>query len=527
MIINNLKVTRKKLVLISLFLLILPSIYAVSYGSGNYSDGIYGAIDIDNDGIEDDDDNLLYNETNVATSGLTQLNITVGGSSTGGSHNGNKRVLFYDQDDLMVNFTHNFGQSNVLDLSKVEIQKSSTYLIVNFSGQLSNNKTLYLEDNSFVNLCVKDAEINSVDEISSGCNGDNETDFTTCLENSNVTINGITCTDEGSRIRVENLQYSAIRGTTSSPTTPSSPGGSSSKKKSNATILLTPQCKPNYTCSSWSFCSDDFTQTRVCTDLNNCGNKSSKPKEIRECPNILFDSIIELNSKKVYPWRKLSFKVNLKEVNSSDLVDVKIIYRISKNQITVYEESETRAIQDEIIYEKEISKLDLIPGEYSLSVIIQYGKAQTASAEKNFSVVGLTSIIIFSVILVIIFLLVFISYNWYRLRKHEEKIEEKLEDIEEKLEEKQPIRTRIKNKMIEKIKTIGLESLRKKENNLTDSDNLIKEIIKEKEESNKNNSNKEIIEKIESKRIESIAKNKGNNLKNSDELIKELNKKKY
>ena len=114
----------------------------------------------------------------------------------------------------MINFTHNFSASEI-DLNEVDITISSSSVIVNLSGQLlsGEKKTLYIDDNSFISLCVKDAEIASVSEISSGCNQANETDFTSCLGSSTgISINNLTCYDEGTRIRVENLSYSGIRG---------------------------------------------------------------------------------------------------------------------------------------------------------------------------------------------------------------------------------------------------------------------------------------------------------------------------
>ena len=100
--------------------------------------------DTDNDGLPDSSDPLLYNESNVTISGVTTLNITVGGNATNGSFSGEQEILFYDQTNLMVNFSHNFSTSN-LDLSQVTITKISTSLIVNLSGQLQSdyNKTLY------------------------------------------------------------------------------------------------------------------------------------------------------------------------------------------------------------------------------------------------------------------------------------------------------------------------------------------------------------------------------------------------
>jgi len=41
-------------------------------------------------------------------------------------------------------------------------------------------------------------------------------------------------------------------------------------------------CEENWTCTEWSECVNE-TQTRTCTDLNECETNSSKPSEIQEC----------------------------------------------------------------------------------------------------------------------------------------------------------------------------------------------------------------------------------------------------
>lgn len=271
----------KILPLVALIFLVPPFVYAVGYGSDIYGDGIYGAADEDGDGIEDSSDNVLFNETNVTSSGLTNLSITIGGSPVNEQHSGNKRVLFFDQGEVIVNFTHNFNQTNILDLSKVEIQKTSTYLIVNFSGQLKGNKTLYLDDNSFINLCVKDAEIALISEVSSGCNGDSETDFTTCLGSSTeVTLDGITCTDEGSRIVIENLQFSAIRGATSDSSTSGSGrvggGGGGVPLPTPVSIpvkkvpLVAYECSQTSDCGEKQYCFENKCQKLECSDDSVC-----------------------------------------------------------------------------------------------------------------------------------------------------------------------------------------------------------------------------------------------------------------
>jgi hypothetical protein len=178
--------------------------------------------DLDNDNVPDINDPLLYNETNVTVSGITNLNITVGGNRTNETYSGVKQIVFYDLATPLVNFTHNFSQTN-LDLSNITIIKTTTSIIVNLSGQLQSNynKTMYIADNSFIGLCVKNAEVNSVDDISTACTGTNETNFVTCL-GSSARINGINCTDLGTIIKIENLQYSGIRGTQATPSTPDS-----------------------------------------------------------------------------------------------------------------------------------------------------------------------------------------------------------------------------------------------------------------------------------------------------------------
>ena len=212
-------------------------------------------LDTDGDGILDTSDPLLYNESNVNISGVTSLNITIGGNATNGSFSGVQDILFYDGNSLMMNFSHNFSRSN-LDLRNVSIIKAATSLIVNVSG-LQGNKTLYITDNSFISLCVKDAPINSISNITTGCTGANETDFTACL-GAGIRINGINCTDGGSTITFENLQHSAIRGTQAGSgggsDSGSSGGGGSSSRSASAAGGLTLECSSNNECPSDRVC---------------------------------------------------------------------------------------------------------------------------------------------------------------------------------------------------------------------------------------------------------------------------------
>jgi len=231
--------------------------------------------DIDTDGLPDVDDRLLYNETNVTSSGIASLDIVVSGNTNVDSDGwiGTYDATFYDNGAVFANFTHNFT-INLIDLLKVSVEKTSTGILLNLSGQLApgEKKTMYIDDNSFVSLCVKDAEVASISAISDSCTGANETDFTTCLGNAGgVTINNIVCYDEGARIKVENLTYSAIIGkqASASASAASSGGGGGG-------------CLTNWTCSEWNSCAENI-RTRTCTKIREICYAGVKPDESQAC----------------------------------------------------------------------------------------------------------------------------------------------------------------------------------------------------------------------------------------------------
>lgn len=231
-----------------------------SYGNGsskllNYSSMRYYTVnnsDSDYDGLPNVIDKLLYNETNISLTGISNLTVTISGNSTNNSFSGIQEVLFYDSTNLIINLSFNFSKSN-LDLSKVSLKKSADYLIVNFSNQLEQNKTLYISDNNFVALCVKDAEISEITDISVSCNGDNETNLILCLNNdTGFNLNGINCTDLGSIIKIDNLKFSAVRGTPYNVQT-SGGGGSSTRILGNRGFvqeecIKDTECKKGYSC---------------------------------------------------------------------------------------------------------------------------------------------------------------------------------------------------------------------------------------------------------------------------------------
>jgi hypothetical protein len=54
--------------------------------------------------------------------------------------------------------------------------------------------------------------------------------------------------------------------------------------KLDITVSGTPStCSPNWQCGAWESCSASSTQSRTCTDLNNCGTASNKPAISQPC----------------------------------------------------------------------------------------------------------------------------------------------------------------------------------------------------------------------------------------------------
>lgn len=184
------------------------------YSWENVSVDEVGCEDSDLDGIYDFEDKLNGGSQEVINSGIDDLKINVSGNLSATTADNVQNVSLIADSFSVVSFAHNFSNSS-LDLSKIKLIKSSRGLITNFSDQLQEGrkKTIVVEDNDFVSLCVKDAHISSFDQITSSCTGPSEINFNSCLGNSTgVKINNITCVDLGSKIKVGNLSFSAVRG---------------------------------------------------------------------------------------------------------------------------------------------------------------------------------------------------------------------------------------------------------------------------------------------------------------------------
>ena len=194
-------------------------------------DGIpdYDDLDDDEDGIDDSEDNLIGDIDDISTN-INNLNLTIGNSTNMSQvFTGIQTINFMEENETIVSFDFNFSSSN-LSLSgiKIEKQTNNDFGYILFNGiyiegieEDSFTKTVYVDDldNSINTLCIKDAEISSINEITDSCNGNDEI-FLTCDGSLN---NGYKCTDMGSKYKIEGLTHSGVK--EQAPYVAPAPGG--------------------------------------------------------------------------------------------------------------------------------------------------------------------------------------------------------------------------------------------------------------------------------------------------------------
>jgi hypothetical protein len=269
--------------------------------------------DADGDGIIDILDTLRGNITQVTHSGFTNFNISIGGNRSNGTFGGRQPFIMYDDGKPTVNFTHNFSKK-FFNLNRLRLDKQVRSFVVNMSGQLQSieQKMMWLHTSGISSLCVKDAQIDSLDEISSSCDGNSELDFTGCIGVSTGYTNGsVICYDNETSFRFENLTHSGIRGSTTTTTAESSTTSSSSSGGSGV---------------GYGFCGDF-----VCNDGEKCApnNEINKHKSFcaHDCGVCEHDIFEEIKQKDT---SKEDIEKLLEEVNADESVIQKIIQSPSK-----------------------------------------------------------------------------------------------------------------------------------------------------------------------------------------------------
>lgn len=152
------------------------------------------------------------------------------------------------------------------------------------------------------------------------------------------------------------------------------------------TIIET--CAYNWDCIPWSVCSDG-KQKRECKNIGTCTGNESKPIEEMQCSESLFDIILKFKEIGLTQNETLKFSVELTETKGIEKIDVHIKYSIiDSNNNEIWSQIETRAVQGNLSYEKEMSEMKLKDGNYILRVDILYGNLQRAFAEQKLTIKG-------------------------------------------------------------------------------------------------------------------------------------------
>lgn len=166
--------------------------------------------DWDGDGVSDAED-LMEGDGDDLDSD-TEIVIEIG--DDGNSPPEGEQMIEFKEPEAtrpIVSFNFNFSESN-LELPKITVRINNTgRSSILIKGLTGINKTVNIPKVAYTGrLCVKDAEIDSLDEITDSCTGPDEYLFTACTGES---ISGIRCTDKGSYFEVAGLMHSAVKET--------------------------------------------------------------------------------------------------------------------------------------------------------------------------------------------------------------------------------------------------------------------------------------------------------------------------
>lgn len=205
--------------------------------------------DIDGDGKLDIDEKQMKGEIignkDTIISNIRNISINIGEQLQNESQNYTSteqiEIKDLDTNEPIILFEFDFSNSS-LDLSELEVEINQTeelksYTIVKGLNLTNTTKTIYLEKISNTDkICVKDAEIDNISQISSNCNETSE--YIILCDGSSQTINNYTCLISGNYYILTGLKHSGVieygtSTTTTSSSSNSGGGGGGSSSKNN------------------------------------------------------------------------------------------------------------------------------------------------------------------------------------------------------------------------------------------------------------------------------------------------------
>jgi hypothetical protein len=234
-------------------------------------------MDNDNDGVNDTDDRLLGYKDAITTSTLNISLYINGSTNIHTSYNETNHVIIYDGTKPTVEFDFDFLQY-ILNLYNISIDKQAneSYGLIILKGlNLPENatKVVYIDHLTSGNsVCIKDADIASVTEISSLCNGENESPLSCPGINNNYN-----CTLVNNSFRITGLHHSAVQEQSYCGDGACNSVESCSSCSSDCGVCPIPDfpttrsgggggaCNPKWNCS-YTKCSSTGTRQEVCHD---------------------------------------------------------------------------------------------------------------------------------------------------------------------------------------------------------------------------------------------------------------------
>ncbi len=237
---------------------------------------------------------------------------------------GANKLNFTDGNKTILEFNYNF--TNLTKFSFVNIKINSTFINntqtliisgINLTSQ-GTTKTAYMNrtNTTYNSVCIKDSEIASVTEMSSGCS--NSADETQ-LPCDGIATNSYTCALEDSFYKITGLRNSGIKqisydrpssGSGSSSSSGGGGGGGGGGGSAPGSV-----CNMDWKCVEWPACSNgkqsrrcDFVKVPQHSQDEACPESSKSPEIIRSC---------ESKAEAAKPAEELKTEEKLSQSNST------------------------------------------------------------------------------------------------------------------------------------------------------------------------------------------------------------------
>ena len=177
--------------------------------------------DRDNDGVEDKQDTVIGDITEIDTN-IPELAIAVGNrditdnydviGTPPESQQSVQKIEVKERDKVLVEFDMDLSQKK-LYLSSLVIKKQEpdadkgAIVVSGITLDEQETKIIYIDkiDSNSSGVCIKDEEVLSISEISSDCKGQSEV-FVSCND---IDVNGYSCIEETQRYKITGLKHSA------------------------------------------------------------------------------------------------------------------------------------------------------------------------------------------------------------------------------------------------------------------------------------------------------------------------------